>query len=321
MNELAIVIPAYKSYFLERVLRSLAEQKNNKFNLYVGDDNSPENLYAIISQYETRINLVYKRFTDNLGQKDLVAQWERCIDLVGDEKWIWLFSDDDLMEPTCVENFYKDMQQNPDFDLFHFDVNRIDASDNTIGHFYTFPEIMTSEDFLRKRLTTGSFSAVVEYVFRKSHFLKCGRFQNFDLAWCSDDATWIKLGKRKGIKTIKDSKVNWRESNINISNNNNDKEIHLRKLYAQIEFVRWIISQVTQNEINLVIDPTKKQLKKWFFESIQFRSKYLSFGNIMELSEKLYLVMDNTHCPKQEILYLFLFKIYSSVSGIMARTI
>ena len=75
--------------------------------MYIGDDCSPGNLYSIVEKYENRIPIVYKHFDENLGGKDLVAQWERCIDLVGDEEWIWLFSDDDIMDPTCVENFYR----------------------------------------------------------------------------------------------------------------------------------------------------------------------------------------------------------------------
>jgi glycosyltransferase involved in cell wall biosynthesis len=102
MSKLAIVIPAYKRMFFNKALSSIAKQTNKNFTLYIGDDCSPDNLYSVVQQFENIIDIVYKRFDDNLGARDLVAQWERCIDLVGDEKWIWLFSDDDMMDPTCV---------------------------------------------------------------------------------------------------------------------------------------------------------------------------------------------------------------------------
>jgi len=109
MNKLAIVIPAYKADYFEQALESIAGQTCTNFTLYIGDDASPHDLYAIVKDFESKINLHYKRYDENLGSKDLVAQWERCIDLVKDEKWIWLFSDDDLMAKHCVEEFYKSL--------------------------------------------------------------------------------------------------------------------------------------------------------------------------------------------------------------------
>src|ERR1035437_3960780 len=106
MSKLAIVIPAYKRMFFNEALSSIAKQTNKNFTLYIGDDCSPCNLYNIVEKYEKSIPIVYRHFDENIGRKDLVVQWERCIDLVGDEEWIWLFSDDDIMDPTCVENFY-----------------------------------------------------------------------------------------------------------------------------------------------------------------------------------------------------------------------
>ena len=106
-NNLAIVIPAYKATFLAAALDSIAAQTCKDFTLYIGDDHSPNNLEEIVGRYREKINLVYKRFDNNLGGKDLVAQWERCIDMTQDEEWLWLFSDDDVMEPSCVENFYR----------------------------------------------------------------------------------------------------------------------------------------------------------------------------------------------------------------------
>src|ERR1035437_4989984 len=240
MSKLAIVIPAYKSMYFDQALLSIANQTNKNFILYIGDDCSPDNLYSIIEKYENRIPIIYKHFDENLGGKDLVAQWERCIDLVADEEWIWLFSDDDFIDDTCVENFYLSLHQNPDYDLFHFNLKKVDEFSNaTVTQFIPFPEIMTVEDYLRGALQTGYYSTVIEYIFRKSHFYDQGRFQNFDLAWCSDTATWIKLAKRKGVRTIGGSKVYWRESKLNISCNNQGA-ILKRKLYAQIEFINWI---------------------------------------------------------------------------------
>ena len=94
--DLAIVIPAYKILYLSETLDSLANQTNKNFNVYVGDDCSPDDIASVCKKYEKLISLEYYRFNTNLGKTKLVKQWERCVSRMGEEKWLWLFSDDDI---------------------------------------------------------------------------------------------------------------------------------------------------------------------------------------------------------------------------------
>lgn len=71
---MAIVIPAYKGRFLKETLDSIAVQAHkDEFVLYIGDDASPERLDKIVESYQNKVNLVYHRFSENMGGKDLVA--------------------------------------------------------------------------------------------------------------------------------------------------------------------------------------------------------------------------------------------------------
>jgi glycosyltransferase involved in cell wall biosynthesis len=310
MSKLAIVIPAYKSKFLGQSILSIVNQTNRDFTLYIGDDCSPDNLYSVVEKYESLIPIVYKHFDENLGKKDLVAQWERCIDLVGDEEWIWLFADDDLMDVGCVEYFYQSLRQNPDSDLFHFNVEKIDEFNNpTISQFMNFPGRLSSEEFLIRKLQGGYFSTVVEYIFRKMHFYENGRFNNFDLGWGSDDALWIKLSRRNGIRTIEESKVYWRQSKINISSDQ-DEKIVIRKFYAQIEFSKWIYTQVKNNEIHFEIHDLKFKLITWFVGSIKSRISFFPFHFINPMLSKVYEYLYEQKPPNKRILYLYSYKIY-----------
>ena len=103
-NKLAIVIPAYKACFFREVLDSLAKQSRRDFTVYIGDDASPDDLESIVSDYKDQLDIFYFRFEQNWGGRDLVAHWERCIEL-SDEPLIWLFSDDYNMESS-----YEDAQ-------------------------------------------------------------------------------------------------------------------------------------------------------------------------------------------------------------------
>ena len=217
-NNLAIVIPAYKATFLAAALDSIAAQTCQDFTLYIGDDCSPNNLEEIVDKYRDKINLVYKRFDTNLGGKDLVAQWERCIDMTQGEDWLWLFSDDDVMEKNCVEEFYKTIKEKPKAGLIHFNVNCLDNATGKILPLPKFPDFCSSKFYLDEKLKGHLISFVVEFVVRRDVFFDNGRFQNFDLAWGSDFISWVKFSDAAGgIDTCEKAKVLWRKSNENIS--------------------------------------------------------------------------------------------------------
>lgn len=238
-NNLAIVIPAYKSTFLPAALDSIAAQTCKDFTLYIGDDCSPNNIGEIVDKYEDKINIIYKRFDTNLGGKDLVAQWERCIDMTQDEEWIWLFSDDDMMDKNCVEEFYKTIEDNKDCDIFHFDINVINSEGQIVKQTEPYPKGLSAWDFCKQRTDCKILSFVVEYVYRKTSFIDKGRFQNFDMAWGSDVATITKLIGCKTLGIINNARVSWRQSDENISPNKSVK-MSYRKLMAVADYTNWI---------------------------------------------------------------------------------
>ena len=127
MKQLAIIIPAYKSKFLRQTIDCLVNQTNQNFNLYIGDDNSPFNLKEIVNDYNDKLTITYHRFSNNIGGKNIVNQWNRCVELIKDEKWIWLFSDDDIADTNCVETFYKTIKMDAEkYDVDRFNTRVID---------------------------------------------------------------------------------------------------------------------------------------------------------------------------------------------------
>lgn len=53
--KLAIVIPFFKLDYFEKTLESLANQTNKNFNLYIGDDFSPETPLKLLEKYKDKI--------------------------------------------------------------------------------------------------------------------------------------------------------------------------------------------------------------------------------------------------------------------------
>lgn len=281
-KKLAIIIPAYKTTYLHETLQSIANQSYKKFTLYIGDDASPNNISGIVKGYEKDIDIVYKRFDENLGGVDLIAHWNRCVDMSVDEDWLWLFSDDDLMAPNCVELFYKHIESNKESQLLHFNTDIINGDGKLHAKGVSFPLKMKSSDFFEKRMSGKVFSFIVEYIFSKKIYLEEGKFEKFDLAWCSDDATWIKFSINSGITTIDEKAlVSWRYSGENISSLNVDESILYRKLNAKVAYLKWAIDFFKNKKETINVNRINKV--KWILSDLNEVS-YLAFNKRVEIA-------------------------------------
>jgi glycosyltransferase involved in cell wall biosynthesis len=241
-RDLALVIPAYKARFLDEALGSIAAQDSSGFQVYIGDDASPEDLASVCRRWEKEFPLNYHRFERNLGEHDLVAQWERCIAL-SNEPWIWLFGDDDVMEPGCVRAWRDAAVANPQAELFHFDVLRIDAQSRPLCDEPAFPPRLSARRFLLQRLCFQISSYAPDFIFSRGAYEAVGGFQQFPLAWGSDDATWTKLAARGGgIRSVPGARIHWRLSGSNISSRNGDPGRAASKLEASVQILEWIES-------------------------------------------------------------------------------
>ena len=298
---LAIVIPAYKAIYFKTCIESLVAQTDQRFHVYIGDDASPEDLNQLLAPYASALAITYHRFDQNLGATDLVGHWNRCLDLIKEESWIWLFSDDDCMDPGCVEAFY-DFLETPEAaqtDLLHFNMQVVDSDGIPLWPIKPFPSELTSVEFFDGRIQHQLHSSVVEYIFRKSAFKEVGGFQKFDLGWFSDDATWLKLMGSKPLITISKNLVYWRFSSENISSTSASREILGRKVEASLTFRRWAIEFLKQR--NFSIQSSNIQQIK-FFLSVPFNSSRL---NWKEKSKFLTYISSDVGANRREKIVLW----------------
>ena len=282
MPQLAIVIPAYKDSFLKETLESIASQSCKDFTLYIGDDCSPFNLQEIVDEFRNDVNIVYRRFETNVGGKDLVAQWTRCIGMTQGEPYIWLFSDDDVMEKGCVQYFLELPREIKENYLVHFDIKIIDEQGSrSITAMPAYPQKMSALDFIQKKTTGCINSFVVEYIFPRYIYQKCGGFQNFDLAWGSDIITWFKFAAAcDGIWTVKniDAHVLWRRSSLNISPDVSH-DIVVRKMDSLIKNAEFV-----QNDLLKIIGKKKYSIHaKSVWSAIVRHAVYLKYREILRL--------------------------------------
>ncbi|MES2439826.1 MAG: glycosyltransferase family 2 protein [Verrucomicrobiota bacterium] len=248
-NQLAIIVPAFKSEYLARTLESIRKQTNRRFRVYVGDDCSPhslENLVKLSGLSEAQV--VYYRFNENLGGVSLVRQWERCIGL-STEPWIWLFSDDDVMEPDCVEQFYQELERDPaSFDLFRFNTLMTNCDDEITDMNPKHPEWEPWNEFAYFLLLDFRRVFQQEFIFRRREYQRIGGFLDLPLAWASDHAFAIACSNRAGVRTIGGSRVRFRQSGDNISSLKS-ANIERVKWRAFTSYTDWLIAHFEDHPV------------------------------------------------------------------------
>lgn len=188
MHKLAIVIPYYKIDHFEETLRSLAQQRDQRFALYIGNDGSPQDPTALIQQYFSPAQYRYFAYTENIGAQNLALQWARILEHV-EEPWFQLLGDDDLVSTNFV------LELNGILDGPADNVNVIKVNSRLCGatgqtikqlHGHLKSGCYNAIDLLIQKFKGGLNSSLSEHVFRLSKFQEVG-FDNYPLAWHTDD--------------------------------------------------------------------------------------------------------------------------------------
>ncbi|MEG9328957.1 glycosyltransferase family 2 protein [Salinimicrobium catena] len=215
---LAIVIPYYKKIFFEETLDSLVKQTNKNFKVYIGNDNSPDNPVDLLSRYEKKLDITYKKFSNNLGKTSLISQWNRCIAMANGEEWVTILGDDDYYSPSVVQRFYdriEDHNQN-DANLIRFSSQLVNDQSQIVSDIFEHPRFENAQKAFLRRFYNETRSSLSEYFFRKEVYDKFS-FHDFPLGWHSDDMAWLQFSNNKPIESINESIIYIRCSEKNIS--------------------------------------------------------------------------------------------------------
>jgi len=236
---LAIIIPYIKLFFFEETLRSLANQTDKRFNVYIGDDCSPENCSEVVAKYSNSLSIKYHKFENNLGSHSLVSQWMRCYSLIGDEEWVMFLGDDDLLSENCVEEFYKCL---PEVELLNINIIRyssiiINETSTFISHHYKFPLVERTTTAYINKAKRKSRASLTEHIFKCIAFEKVG-FIDMPEAWHSDDLIILEISNYNTIYTINSATAYIRYSNLSVSGNQSNVE---GKYKATLTFLRFLI--------------------------------------------------------------------------------
>jgi glycosyltransferase involved in cell wall biosynthesis len=257
---LAIIIPYYKRTYFEETLQSLANQTDNRFKVFIGDDASPEDPTEILEQYRGKFDFVYHRFEANLGGTSLPQQWERCIALTAYEEWIMILGDDDYLGDNVVEQFYAQLPEfNSKSNVVRFASQLVYELEKTKSKIYTNPVWESATDAFYRKFRRIAMSSLSEYVFSRKAFEKYG-FYDYPLAWNSDDQAWLDFSDGKLIYSINESIVYPRMSEENITGKMDNWKL---KNESSVTFYHFLIQDKLQYYTKY---ESIKIIRKYYFE-------------------------------------------------------
>lgn len=237
---LAVVIPYYKKTFFRQTLRSLAYQTNKNFSVYIGNDASPEDPTDILGKFSEELDITYKRFNVNLGQKCLPEHWDRCIDLTRGEEWLMILGDDDYLSQNFVEEFYKNLKKVETLGLqvVRFASVIVNEMTKTQSKVYLHPKLEKSTNFFYRKFfdksTRGSLS---EQIFLRKAY-EINGFRKFPLGWGTDNLAWLEFSNFGNIFTINEAVAYIRMSNENISRESFEEDL---KSEAKLKYFQLIV--------------------------------------------------------------------------------
>ena len=298
MQKLAVVIPFYKIAFFEECLSSLAGQTNKCFNVYIGNDASAENPETIIAKYSNSLNIYYKKFDENFGEKSLTKQWDRCLTLIKDEKYFILLGDDDLLSEKYIQKFYEHLEaiEKHNIKVIRYACQEIDEQGEAISKRFEHPTFQKFNEVFKTRFFEGSRSSLSEHIFAVQQYKKYG-FRELPLAWHSDDLAWLEFSEFGEIYTINEATAYFRLSSLNISRPNyllNDK-VKVQCSFFEIivfeylnKFDKQTAKRILQRFEALYYNSNKVTLKFWR-RNIFYFWKYFGLLEALKFSRRVLL--------------------------------
>ena len=233
MAPFSFILPAYKSLYLRDAIDSILAQECTDFELIIVDDCSPNDLESIVHEYHDP-RITYYKNQENIGGKDLVAQWNKCLSFAKGD-YVILATDDDCYESDFLMTFAHLIQKYPDVNLFRARISQTDKEGHIKDVDACYEERISEIEFTY-HIMHGMKGGIPQYVFKRKVLIERGGFISFPKAWASDDATAIMMADN-GVINSQKHLVRFRWSDINISS---DKSCGIEKVKARLMLGAWL---------------------------------------------------------------------------------
>ena len=268
MPKVSFILPAYKRRFLYEAIDSILAQTYQDFELIVVDDCSPENLNEIVDRFQDE-RLSYYRNETNIGEKDLVAAWNKALAYANGE-WVVCAGDDDIYDPDFLTEMLALSRKYPTVDVFHCRIGIIDASGRILRLGRPRAEFERPIEFIYHSSVDRLEQRIPDFLYRRKVLCSYGGYVHSPRAWYSDIMTSIVMSLERGAVFSNRFLLFWRSSGENISCKIDDVPDKIEatvRFLTEIEVITSSLKPFGRDE-QLLLEEIKSKVEKVALDSL-----------------------------------------------------
>lgn len=247
-KKISVLIPAFKSSFLKDCIDSVLSQDYSNFEIIIVNDNSPEDIDSIVKKYKDDRIRYYKN-EQGFGGKNVVNNWNKCLELSSGD-YVICMGDDDMLKEHSLSLYINAINQYPDYEIFHVRTEIIDENNKVIDLQTPRPNVESVYSMIWN-LWKGRDQFIGDYLFKASTLKDRGGFYFLPYAWSSDKISTFIAAKDNGIVNIDEIGFSYRRTTLTISNSSKTQRDRYEALLGE---KKWY--EVFINTVNIIEDKT-----------------------------------------------------------------
>ncbi|TFF38790.1 glycosyltransferase family 2 protein [Mucilaginibacter psychrotolerans] len=271
----SIAIPAYKSDYLYDCIQSILNQSYADFELIIVNDCSPEPVDEIVAKF-TDSRIRYFKNETNIGGKNLVDNWNNCLNMATREFFV-MMGDDDKLDPDFFTEFAALIAKYPNLDVYHCRSRIINSQGEFIGLSPSCPEFESVYDNIWHRLNGHRLQFISDFVYRTASLKQTGGYFKLPYAWGSDEISAFIACGQKGIAHTNKPVFQYRKHATSISSSGSQ----LIKMDAVMAQSAWYDAFLKLQPIN-IDDQIQYQVLKKTIKKLMQKKKTVVLTNALE---------------------------------------
>lgn len=274
-----IAIPAYKDKYLREAIVSAVNQTHTDIEIIIVNDRSPHNISSIVHSFQDK-RIRYYENEKNIGGKDLVAQWNKCLSYARGE-FFCLLCDDDVYAPNFVEEMICLAKKYPLCNVFRAKAAVVDKDGILQKEYPLSPEYEELDKYIWDVCHFRRKQTVSEFLLNTQRMRDVGGYYSIPLAWGADYVSIYRFAQKGGIASSPICLVKFRNSGENISSEHvTNFWTKLESLQKKANATEEIIKNSSFENKNKLIEATKRYL--WKQQEILI--SMTSYKNVLELA-------------------------------------
>ena len=261
-------------------------QTYDNVEIIVINDKSPEtvSIRSIVDSYQNN-KIRYFENDENIGGKDPACNWNKCLSYAKGD-FFCLLCDDDLYEPSFVEEMIALAKLYPECNVFRARCSIVDESGVLYDFYPSSPQWETAEDYMMHVFNGLRRQSISEFMLRTQHIRNVGGYAHLPLAWQADYVSIIKFGQSGGIASTNKSLVSFRMSGQNISSRSSENGI--RKIEANQIAYKLFHDFIAKTSDKSLLPYLNESLKVWKYRVDSSVIKYLTIRTKVKLLKELH---------------------------------